>query len=132
LLSDVHTPHAGDGFTVVSAIRHTHPQAATLVLSRYPAIDEALAAVRLPADEILVKPIAVGSLRGAIGNKLANPIARRLPPAESVADMLEHDLDATIQNWMAVVGHDKELTCVPLGFEDRTGHLPNLIADPIT
>src|SRR5580693_3281332 len=64
LLSDLHMPNAGDGFTVVSAMRHTHPQAATLVLSRYPAIDEALAAVRLPADEIPVKPIAVGSLRG--------------------------------------------------------------------
>jgi CheY-like chemotaxis protein len=27
LLSDLHMPHAGDGFTVVSAMRHTHPQA---------------------------------------------------------------------------------------------------------
>ena len=116
-------------------MRHTHPEAATLVLSRYPAIDEALAAVRLPADEIPVKPIAVGSLRGAIRNKLANPVARRLPPAESVADILEHDLDATIQNWMALVGHDEVLTLVPLGFEGRPGHLPNLpnlIADLIT
>jgi CheY-like chemotaxis protein len=25
LLSDLHMPHAGDGFTVVSAMRHTHP-----------------------------------------------------------------------------------------------------------
>lgn len=30
LLSDLHMPHAGDGFTVVSAMRHTHPQAVTL------------------------------------------------------------------------------------------------------
>lgn len=29
LLSDLHMPLAGDGFTVVSAMRHTHPQAAT-------------------------------------------------------------------------------------------------------
>ena len=79
-----------------------------------------------------MKLTEVGSLHGAIPNKLANPVARRLPPAESVADILEYDLDATIQNWMALVEHDEELTCVPLGFEDRTGHLPNLIADPIT
>ncbi len=57
LLSDLHMPHAGDGFTVVSAMRHTHPHAVTLVLSGYPAIDEALSAIRLQADEILVKPI---------------------------------------------------------------------------
>jgi DNA-binding NtrC family response regulator len=44
LLSDLHMPQAGDGFTVVSAMRHTHPNAVTLVLSGYPAVDEA----RLP------------------------------------------------------------------------------------
>ena len=33
LLSDLHMPQAGDGFTVVSAMRHTHPNAVTLVLS---------------------------------------------------------------------------------------------------
>jgi mannose-6-phosphate isomerase-like protein (cupin superfamily) len=31
-------PLAGDGFTVVSAMRHTHPKALTLVLSGYPAL----------------------------------------------------------------------------------------------
>jgi CheY-like chemotaxis protein len=36
LLSDLHMRHAGDGFTVVSAMRHTHPEAVTLVLSGYP------------------------------------------------------------------------------------------------
>ena len=35
LLSDLHMPHAGDGFTVVSAMRHTHPGAVTLVLRGY-------------------------------------------------------------------------------------------------
>ena len=30
---------------------------------------------------------------------------------------------------MELVEHDEELTYIPLSFEDRTGHLPNLIAD---
>ncbi len=131
LLSDLHMPHAGDGFTVISAMRHTHPHAATLVLSGYPALDEALAAIRLQADEILVKPIDIVSLREIIRKKLANPVAHRPPPAESVASILEHNVDATIQDWMALVEQDKELTCIPLSFEDRTGHLPNLLADLI-
>jgi DNA-binding NtrC family response regulator len=38
LLSDLHMPDAGDGFTVVSAMRHTHPHAVTLVISGYPAL----------------------------------------------------------------------------------------------
>ena len=36
LLSDLHMPQAGDGFTVVSAMRHTHPKAVTMVLSATP------------------------------------------------------------------------------------------------
>jgi DNA-binding response OmpR family regulator len=131
LLSDLHMPHAGDGFTVVSAMRHTHPQAVTLVLSGYPAIDEALSAIRLQADEILMKPIQITSIREAIRNKLANPVARGPLPTESVASILEHDLSTTIEDWMRLVEQDEELTCIPLSFEARTGHLPNLLADLI-
>ena len=131
LLSDLHMPHAGDGFTVVSAMRHTHPEAVTLVLSGYPELDEALSAIRLQADEILVKPIEISFLRELIHRKLANPVPFRPLPTQSVASILEHNLDATIQDWMALVDHDEELTCIPLSFEDRTGHLPNLIADLI-
>src|SRR5690242_18446065 len=33
LLCDLHMPSAGDGFTVVSAMRHTNPNAVTLVFT---------------------------------------------------------------------------------------------------
>jgi hypothetical protein len=32
---------------------------------------------------------------------------------------LEHDLDATIQYWMALVQKDAKLTCIRLNFKDR-------------
>jgi CheY-like chemotaxis protein len=131
LLSDLHMPQAGDGFTVVSAMRHTHPNAVTLVLSGYPALDEALAAIRLQADEVLVKPIEIASLREIIREKLANPVASRPVLTESVAAILERDLDATIQDWMTLVEQDEELAPVRLSFADRTGHLPNLLAELI-
>ncbi|MGB6475068.1 MAG: response regulator [Candidatus Sulfotelmatobacter sp.] len=131
VVSDLHMPRAGDGFTVVSAMRHTDPGAATLVLTGYPAIEEALSAIRLQADEVLMKPIQISSLREAIRTKLANPAATKALPTESVASILEHDLSATIHDWMALAENDEELTCIPLSFEDRTGHLPSLIADLI-
>ncbi len=131
VLSDLHMPQAGDGFTVVSAMRRTHPHAATLVLSGYPAIDEALSAIRFQADEVLMKPIQPASLRKAIRNQLTNPAAHKPMPTESVASILERDLTATIQHWMVLVEKDEELSSVPLSFEDRTGYLPNLIADLI-
>jgi CheY-like chemotaxis protein len=131
LLSDLHMPQAGDGFTVVSAMRHTHPEAVTLVLSGYPALDEALSAIRLQIDAVLIKPTKISTLRELIREKLANPVPHSLLPTQTVATILEHNLDTTIQDWMALVEDDEELTCIPLSFEDRTGHLPNLIADLI-
>jgi CheY-like chemotaxis protein len=131
LLSDLHMPLAGDGFTVVSAMRHTHPDAVTLVLSGYPELDEALSAIRLQADEILVKPIQIASLREIIREKLMHPVVRRPLTTLSVASILEHDLEATVKAWMALVEHNEELTCISLNFEERTGHLPNLLADLI-
>ncbi|MGC2170360.1 MAG: response regulator [Candidatus Sulfotelmatobacter sp.] len=131
LISDLHMPQAGDGFTVVSAMRHTHPNAVALVLSGYPELDEALSAIRLQADEILVKPIPIASLREIIREKLAHPLVRKPPVTVTVASILEHDLRATIQAWMALVEQDEELTSIPLNFEERTGHLPNLLADLI-
>jgi YesN/AraC family two-component response regulator len=36
LLTDLHMPGAGDGLTVVSAMRHSNPKAVTMVLSAFP------------------------------------------------------------------------------------------------
>jgi CheY-like chemotaxis protein len=131
LISDLHMPQAGDGFTVISAMRHTHPCAVTLVVSGYPVLDEAWSAIRLQADEILVKPIEIASLREIIREKLTKPVVHRPLPTESVACILEQDLNRTIQHWMALVENDEELTRIPLSFKDRTGHLPNLLAELI-
>src|SRR5580700_12258802 len=73
LLTDLHMPLAGDGFTLVSAMRHTHPRALTVILSGYPAVDEAMSAILSQADEIFTKPIKIGALRELIHKRLAEP-----------------------------------------------------------
>ena len=50
---------------------------------------------------------------------------------ESVADVLERDLDAVIQDWLSRVEKEPDLACIPLNFEERTGHLPQLLHDVI-
>jgi DNA-binding response OmpR family regulator len=129
LLSDLHMPDAGDGFTVVSAMRHTHPHAVTLVLSGYPALREAMTAILLEADEILVKPVGLSEIAEIIQKKLSNPSARRAVNKERVAVILERDMDPTIQNWMSHVERNEELTVIPLNCQERTGHLPLLLGD---
>src|SRR3984957_9296885 len=50
---------------------------------------------------------------------------------ESVADILERELQHVIKDWLARVDREPELTCIPLGYEQRTGHLPHLLHDVI-
>jgi hypothetical protein len=50
---------------------------------------------------------------------------------ESVADILERDLDSVIEEWLARVDKEPDLAAIPLSFEDRTGHLPQLLRDVI-
>jgi DNA-binding response OmpR family regulator len=129
LLSDLHMPLPGDGFTLVSAMRHTHPNALTIVLSGYPALSEAMAAILSQADEILVKPFLIGSITELIRARLAEPRTVKRAKVESVANILERESDITIQNWLDLVEEDAELTCIPLSRADRTGHLPRLLQD---
>src|ERR1035438_4098096 len=70
LLSDLHMPHAGDGLTVVSAMRNSNPKAITFIFSGYPEMNEAAAAILLQADEILVKPMEVKRLVKTIKDRL--------------------------------------------------------------
>ena len=91
LLSDLHMPGAGDGFTVVSAMRHTNPEAVTLVFTGYPALQGSDEAILLQADEILLKPMAMPALVTVIREKLKKRGPRKSTNTERVAAILERD-----------------------------------------
>lgn len=50
---------------------------------------------------------------------------------ESVADILERQQDVVIKEWLARVEREPDLKSIPLNFEERTGHLPQLLHDVI-
>jgi hypothetical protein len=64
----------------------------------------------------------------AVGGSESPPTA---PGTESVADILEQELDRTIHEWIALVEKEPDLIRIPLNFEERTGHLPKLLHDVI-
>src|SRR6202023_1952385 len=78
LITDLHMPNPGDGFTVVTAMRHSQPDALTLLVSGYPDVQRAMAAILLEADEIIVKPFEVGRLAELVREKMITrkPAAR--------------------------------------------------------
>jgi CheY-like chemotaxis protein len=129
LLSDLHLPDAGDGFTVVSAMRHKQPHAVTLVLSGYPALEEAMTAILLQADEVLVKPVGLVEIVEIIQKKLLNPSAHVAMKRERVAAILERDTGPTLSKWMSCVERNEELAAISLSCHERTGHLPELLGD---
>ena len=98
LLSDLHMPGAGDGLTVVSAMRHANPLAVTLLLSAFPQMEAAAQAILLQADEILFKPMDLTLLLDVIKQRVAiGPVRNR--EVETVAAILDRTSYAAIQEW---------------------------------
>jgi len=129
LLSDMHMPGAGDGFTIVSAMRHKYSDAITLLFTGYPAVKEAMDAILLQADEILVKPMPIPELVALIREKVAKRATPAKFNAERVASILERDAHKTIADWLSRVKRDDELSKIAISDHQRTGHLPKLIGE---
>ncbi len=129
LITDLHMPGPGDGFTVATAMRHTQPNALTLVLSGFPDVKEAMAAILLQADEVLLKPYEINELAGLIRRRMLEEKAPPRQDKETVASILERDAKITIERWLTRVGDTEELNSNSLADADRTGHLPELIKD---
>jgi DNA-binding response OmpR family regulator len=130
LLSDLHMPGAGDGLTVVSAMRHANPKAVTLLLSAFPEMTAAVAAILQQADEILVKPIDLGSLIAIIKERIhGGPQDKRR--IETVASILERAADGTILEWFARIETNPTLMSISMSREQRCRHLPPLFQELI-
>jgi DNA-binding response OmpR family regulator len=128
LLSDLHMPGAGDGLTVVSAMRHANPKAVTMLLTSFPEMEAAAHAILLQADDILVKPMELSALVKAIKRRLSDGPSG---PAkiETVATILERSATECIDAWFQEVQVDDKLSKVPLTRQQRTGHLPQVFRD---
>lgn len=129
LLSDLHMPGAGDGLTVVSAMRHSNPAAVTIIYSGFPEMKEAAAAILLQADEILIKPMEPMALIQTIRERLKRGAATRPRCAENVATILEQQTQSTIDDWLKRVELEPQIFAIPLGVEERCDHLPQLFRD---
>lgn len=126
LITDLHMPDPGDGFAVVTAMRHSQPSALTLVVSGYPDVQKSMTAILLQADEILLKPFDVERLADLIHKR------RDVKPAgvsnkESVASILERDAGLTVERWLSRVKNVKELADIHLTADERTRHLPEIL-----
>jgi DNA-binding response OmpR family regulator len=129
LITDLHMPDPGDGFTVVSAMRHSQPNALTMLVSGYPDVQGAMAAILLEADEIVVKPFEIGRFTKLVRERTLNRKPTRRWDKERVAVILQRCSSSIVENWLARAKQSSDLNCLPLNDEERTGHLPKLVED---
>jgi DNA-binding response OmpR family regulator len=129
LITDLHMPNPGDGFAVVTAMRHSQPNALTLLVSGYPDVQSAMAAILLEADEIIVKPFEVGRLAELVHEKMLSrkPAARLCK--ERVGVILQRCVTSIVEAWLVRAKRSNELNCLTLSDDERTGHLPKLVED---
>jgi DNA-binding response OmpR family regulator len=129
LITDLHMPNPGDGFTVVSAMRHSQPNAMTMLVSGYPDVQSAMAAILLEADEIVVKPFEIGRLIDLVREKVVHRKPTKRIDKESVGAILRRCTTAIVDGWLVRARQSSELNRILLSDEERTGHLPKLVED---
>src|ERR1700680_855977 len=131
LITDLHMPNPSDGFAVVTAMRHSQPDALTLLVSGYPDVKSAMDAILLEADDIIVKPFEAGKLAEMVHEKLLTRKPPARTPKERVSAILQRCTSGIVENWLTRVKKNKELNHVSLTDKERTGYLPKLIEDLI-
>ena len=130
LISDLNIGEPGDGFTVVSAMRRSQPQAATFILTGFPDFDTALKAIRSQVDDYLVKPTHPLRLIEKVKAKLADRAESKRPRLRyRVSYLIRDNRDSIARTWLQEVNAHPEIAAIPLSDEERLNHLPEFLED---
>ena len=129
LITDLHMPNPSDGFAVITAMRHTQPDALALLVSGYPDVKSAMDGILLQADDIIVKPFEAGTLAELVHQKLLTRTPAVRSPKARVATILQQCSSNIVHDWLSQVKSNKDLNRITLTDEERTGYLPKLIDD---
>lgn len=127
LIADLNVGNAGDGFTVVSAMRRTQPTSVNFILTGYPAFETALEAIRQQVDDYLIKPTDIELLVQAIQSKLTDRKPTHGIQPKRLPDIIEQHLGSIVEHWLTEVKKDQEISSIPLSDDDRRDHVPRLL-----
>ena len=96
LISDLNIGNAGDGFTVVSAMRRTQPECVTLILTGYPGFESALQAIRSQVDDYLVKPTQIERLVETIERRISQRTPHKPLQVKRVREIMKESQNEII------------------------------------
>jgi ActR/RegA family two-component response regulator len=127
LLSDLNIGEAGDGFTVVSAMRRTQPDAVTIIITGYPAFETALQAIRRQVDDYVVKPSNPLQLIETIQSHLDHRGERHAPPLRRVSYVLEDNARLIEQEFIKEMRASGMFPIEKLSDEEISDHVPDVV-----
>jgi DNA-binding response OmpR family regulator len=131
LIADLNIGMPGDGFTVVSAMRRTQPDAVTIILTGYPAFETALEAIRSQVDDYAVKPANIEDLVHVIEAKLLHREPHRPMEKKRVATILRESTGQVVQSFKDELRSMPEVQPLQLSDEDLTDSVPLMIGELI-
>ena len=114
LISDLNIGHPADGFVVVSAMRRTHPECITFIVTGYPGFETALQAIREEVDEYLIKPTDIKKLLETVDEKLARRTPREKSSHKRLSKALRENISLIIERSLAAMKRDPELSALPI------------------
>lgn len=131
LLADLNIGQPGDGFTVVSAMRRTQPEAVTIILTGFPAFETALEAIRNQVDDYVVKPANIDHLLETIEARLSDHEQHRPVPLRRVSAIIRDNVAEVVNDWLLLVNRDPELRNIPLSDRERSDHVPAMLYETV-
>ncbi len=131
LIADLNVGNPGDGFTVVSAMRRTQPEAVNFILTGYPAFETALEAIRQQVDDYLTKPTDIESLVSTIHSKLVDRKPNHGIQPKRLPDIIEQHSEWIIKHWLTAVKKDAEIAAIQLPDSERQDHVPRLLRESL-
>jgi YesN/AraC family two-component response regulator len=129
LVTDLNIGSAGDGFTVVSAMRRTHPECVTLILTGYPGFDSALEAIRSQVDDYLVKPVPVKTLVDLIEQQRGKKVVSRRGASKELSQVLRENIGEITRRVLVEMKADPALGALPISDERRVKMIPERLEE---
>ena len=129
LISDLNIGEPGDGFTVVSAMRRTQPSCINLILTGFPAFENALAAIQRQVDDYLLKPANVEQIIRMIEENLAGHHQRLAKSPMRLSSLLRENMQEIRDKALLKMKVDPSLAAIELSDGGRVDHLPTILIE---
>lgn len=122
LMADLNIGEQGDGYTVASAMRRTHPSCINFILTGYPAIETALRTIASQVDEVLIKPADPPRMVTAIERRLRERKPAGYIQTKRLSTILHDHRDEICQRFIVKMKDNPELAALPLSDAERLDH----------